>query len=81
MVIFVAETAADDLLALGFKPITIAILGAKLGEEALPDFYLESLEPIKALRELAEDLAVGSPAKGLFDDSWDHKYTHGLPLK
>lgn len=58
-----------------------AILGAKLGEEALPDFYLESLEPIKALRELAEDLAVGSPAKGLFDDSWDHKYTHGLPLK
>ena len=61
--------------------ITGAVLGAKLGQEALPDFYLESLEPIEALRELAQDLAVGSPAKGLFDDSWDHKYTHGLPLK
>ena len=61
--------------------ITGAILGAKLGQEALPDFYLESLEPIEALQELAQDLAVGSPAKGLFDDSWDHKYTHGLPLK
>lgn len=57
-----------------------AILGAKLGQEALPDFYLESLEPIEVLRELAQDLAVGSPAKGLFDDSWDQKYTHGIPL-
>lgn len=60
--------------------VTGAILGAKLGQEALPDFYLESLEPIQALRELAQDLAVGSPAKGLFDDSWDQKYTHGIPL-
>lgn len=57
-----------------------AILGAKLGQEALPDFYLESLEPIEVLRELAQDLAVGSPALGLFDDSWDQKYTHGIPL-
>ena len=60
--------------------ITGAILGAKLGQEALPEFYLESLEPIEALRQLAQDLAVGSPATGLFDDDWDHKYTHGLPL-
>ena len=30
------------------------------------------------LRELAADLAVGSPTSGLFDDVWDHKYTHGL---
>ncbi len=58
--------------------ITGAILGAKQGAEALPEFYLESLEPIAELRELADDLAVGSPAKGLFDDVWDHKYTHGL---
>ena len=38
--------------------------------------YLESLEPIEALRELAADLAVGSPASGLFDDDWDRKYLH-----
>lgn len=58
--------------------VTGAILGAKLGEEALPEFYLESLEPIEELRELANDLSVGGPATGLFDDAWDHKYTHGL---
>lgn len=55
-----------------------SILGAKLGEEALPEFYLESLEPAPELRELATDLSVGGPATGLFDDAWDHKYTHGL---
>lgn len=60
--------------------ITGAILGAKLGQEALPDFYLESLEPIETLRQLAQDLAVGSPATGFFDDAWDQKYTHGNPL-
>ena len=60
--------------------LTGAILGARLGQEILPDFYLDSLEPIEELRELAADLALGSPAKGLFDDAWDHKYTHGMPL-
>ena len=60
--------------------MTGAILGARLGSQALPDFYLESLEPIEELRELAADLALGSPAKGLFDDAWDQKYTHGVPL-
>lgn len=60
--------------------VTGAILGARLGMEALPEFYLESLEPIEELRELAADLALGSPAKGLFDDAWDQKYTHGVPL-
>lgn len=60
--------------------VTGAILGARLGSQALPEFYLESLEPIESLRQLAQDLAVGSPAAGLFDDDWDHKYTHGLPL-
>ena len=60
--------------------MTGAILGARLGQEALPEFYLESLEPIEELRELAADLALGSPAKGLFDDAWDQKYTHGVPL-
>ena len=60
--------------------VTGAILGARLGSQALPEFYLESLEPIEELRELAADLALGSPAKGLFDDAWDQKYTHGIPL-
>ena len=60
--------------------ITGAILGTLLTEDALPDFYLESLEAAPALRLLAEDLAVGSPAAGLFDDDWDHKYVQGLPL-
>lgn len=57
-----------------------AILGAKLTEEALPEFYLESLEAANVLRTLADDLALGSPAAGLFDDDWDHKYVQGLPL-
>ena len=59
--------------------VTGAILGAQLGAEALPEFYLEGLEGVQPLRELAEDLAKGSPAFGFFDDDWDHKYTQGLP--
>ncbi len=58
--------------------ITGAIIGARLGDGALPDFYLESLEPIAELRDLARDLALGSPTSGLFDDAWDQKYTHGI---
>ena len=57
-----------------------ALLGAALGEEVLPEFYMECLEVAPLLRELAADLALGSPAKGLFDDDWDQKYTHGVPL-
>ena len=60
--------------------ITGAILGAKLGVEALPEFYLESLEAGRVLRELAEDLAKGRPSTSFFDDDWDQKYTHGVPL-
>ena len=56
-----------------------AILGAKLGVEALPEFYLESLECADVLTELAGDFAVGSPISGLFDDDWDHKYIQGKP--
>jgi ADP-ribosylglycohydrolase len=54
-----------------------AILGAKLGEEALPEFYLESLECGKALRVLATDMVSATPALGLFDETWDDKYAHG----
>lgn len=60
--------------------LTGAVLGAKLGEEALPEFYLESLEPLDALRLLADDLAQGRQASRIFDDSWDHKYIQGLPV-
>lgn len=56
-----------------------AILGAKMGAEALPEFYLECLEPAPVLEELAADLALCSPTSGLFDDDWDHKYVQGLP--
>ena len=57
-----------------------AILGLRLGEEALPDFYMECLEPAEVLRELADDLYTGCPMeKGnkLFDLDWDYKYLHG----
>jgi len=63
--------------------LTGAILGAKLGAQELPDFYLECLAPAGLLRELAGDLHNGQPGQlrsRLFDDSWDRKYTHGLPV-
>ena len=60
--------------------ITGAVLGARLGEEALPDFYLECLEPGDILRELADDLFQGCPMEMgdmFYDDDWDRKYLHG----
>lgn len=64
--------------------VTGAILGAKLGEDALPEFYLECLEAAPVLRELATDLYNACP-KGLrtrlFDDEWDRKYTQGLAVE
>ena len=60
--------------------ITGSLLGAKMGYAALPDFYVESLEPVNALCQLADDMVSGTPAKGLFDDDWDQKYVQGLPL-
>ena len=56
--------------------VTGAILGAYLGYEALPEFYLESLEPAQYLTELARDLCEGCPGGGLFDDEWERKYRH-----
>lgn len=64
--------------------VTGAILGAKLGQEAIPEFYLESLEPAQALGALAADLARGCPldrAARLFDDDWDRKYIQGEPVE
>lgn len=63
--------------------VTGAILGARLGDTALPEFYLECLEPAAVLRELAADFYNGQPGQlrsRLFDDDWDRKYTHGLPV-
>ena len=60
--------------------ITGAILGAKMGDHDLPDFYLESLEVVKPLRQLADDMVSFTPTKGLFDDDWDQKYVQGVPL-
>jgi ADP-ribosylglycohydrolase len=60
--------------------ITGAGLGARLGEEALPEFYLESLEPTQFLLELADDLFQGCPMEmgnRMFDDDWTGKYIHG----
>lgn len=59
--------------------ITGAILGAKMGENALPEFYLESLECCRELAILAEDLVSGTPARGVFEEAWDRKYVQGLP--
>lgn len=60
--------------------LTGAILGAVLGADTLPDFYLESLEPLDALRQLADDLTQGRQTTRIFDDSWDQKYIQGLPV-
>lgn len=63
--------------------LTGALLGAQLGEAALPEFYLECLEAAPVLRELAQDLYNCNPGQlrsRLFDDDFDRKYTHGLPV-
>ena len=60
--------------------ITGALLGARLGVEALPEFYMESLEPTAVLTELAADLFTARQVtSNIFDDSWDLKYVQGLP--
>ncbi len=56
-----------------------AILGLRMGEDALPDFYMESLEPLDLLRQLADDMVQGCTMdrnSRLFDDDWDRKYLH-----
>ena len=60
--------------------LTGAILGARMGEEALPDFYLEGLEITGVLREMADDLMQGCPMvrnQRLFDADWEQKYLNG----
>lgn len=60
--------------------LTGAFLGARLGAESIPNFYLEGLESLQVLAELAEDLLEGCPmgrSAGFFDDTWDQKYIQG----
>lgn len=60
--------------------VTGALLGARMGEAALPEFYMECLEPAELLLELADDLTNGCPMEMgslLFDGDWDRKYLHG----
>lgn len=59
--------------------ITGALLGARLGVEALPEFYMESLEPTAILQELSVDLFTARQVMNIFDDSWDQKYVQGMP--
>ena len=57
-----------------------AMLGAKFGDSALPEFYIECLEPAETLKELADDLFHGCTMERgskLFDLEWDQKYLHG----
>lgn len=57
--------------------VTGALLGASMGMEAVPEFYLECLEPRFVLEELADDVFRGCPMgreSSLFDDEWDRKY-------
>ena len=51
-----------------------------MGEQALPAFYIECLEPAEVLGELAEDMLGGCTMERgskLFDLDWDRKYIHG----
>ncbi len=59
--------------------LTGAFLGAKLGADALPEFYLESLACAPYLCELADDMTQAKIVMRIFDDSWDQKYVQGMP--
>ena len=54
-----------------------AILGARLGERALPEFYVDGLDVVRPLCTLADDLYHGCPSP--MDLDWDRKYIQGEP--
>ena len=60
--------------------ITGAIVGTIHGADTLPNFYLEGLDCVPILTELAEDMTRGSMTSGFFDAEWDQKYVQGIPL-
>lgn len=60
--------------------LTGAFLGARLGAQELPEFYLESLEAAPYLQELAQDLLDCRQVSRIFDADWDQKYVQGMPV-
>ena len=60
--------------------ILLLIPAFAVGEEALPDFYMDGLEIAPTLKDLADDLLQGCPmvrGNKIFDGDWDQKYLHG----
>ena len=55
--------------------LTGAMLGARLGVEGVPEFYLECLDVCQPLMTLADDLHTGCPRP--IDLEWDRKYLQG----
>ena len=66
-------------IEVGSNEVLTRSLG-RLGAEALPGFYLESLPQMQTLCELARDIAQGAAAYGAFDTDWDQKYNQGQPV-
>ena len=60
--------------------LTGTFLGARLGDDALPEFYLESLECAPYLQCLAQDMVDCRQVSRIFDDAWDQKYVQGQPV-
>ena len=60
--------------------LTGAILGTRMGNTELPEFYMDGLEIRDILEEMADDLLQGCPMtreNKLFDADWDMKYLQG----
>ncbi len=73
--IVAAVNHSYDSAAMG--AVAGAMLGALVGTEGIPDFYLEPLELQSILLELADDLFQGctmTKHSSLFDDTWNEKY-------
>lgn len=54
--------------------VTGSIMGTYLGVEAIPSYYLDTLEMKDELTILAKDLFTGCPDHAEFDPSWKKKY-------
>ena len=70
-----AVNHTGDSAAVG--AVTGAIVGALLGQEGIPEFYMEGLEPAEILQTLAEDMFQGCPMEKMsnfFDCEWEEKY-------
>lgn len=54
--------------------VTGSIIGAYLGVDAIPEYYLENLELKIEIEELANDLFSGCPEDVEHNESWKRKY-------